>query len=77
VNNSQAMITTAAYLFQELYAADHPSLPTASPALLYHVPPAMKLAVGDGQINANLDANLGCKSGRQSLYVKNKVRIVI
>jgi len=71
VNNSHAMTTTAAYLFQELYAADHPSLP-ALPR--YHVPLAVRLTVGDGQIKG---WRRRCKSGRQILYVKNRRRIVI
>jgi len=36
LNNSHPVTTTAAYLFQELYATDHPPLPAASPATLPH-----------------------------------------
>jgi len=36
VNNSHAITTTADYLFQVLYARDHPQLPAASPAPLPH-----------------------------------------
>jgi len=34
VNNSHAITTTTAYIFQELYATDHPPLPATGPATL-------------------------------------------
>jgi len=47
VNNSHAITTTAAYLFQELYTTHHPQLTAAIPAPLPHTS-GRRLTVRDG-----------------------------